>query len=121
MTTNIARTNGPPDHVDYAGLVTSRDLAEFSGEPSVERSIMVVRSTHKVTGSTGFRPVSVKAGTAGTLCGEEGKAMWDTVQTTTHHLSHDMPCQSCGHAIHTYLVCGDDCNCKPAPMPGYVA
>jgi len=47
--------------------------------------------------------------------------MWDTVQTTTHHLSHDMPCQSCGHAIHTYLVCGDDCNCKPAPMPGYVA
>jgi hypothetical protein len=47
--------------------------------------------------------------------------MWDTVQTTTHHLSHDMPCQSCGHAIHTYLVCGDECNCKPAPMPGNAA
>ena len=47
--------------------------------------------------------------------------MWDTVRTTTHHLSHDMPCQNCGHAIHTYLVCGDNCNCKPAPMPGTAA
>jgi hypothetical protein len=69
----------------------------------------------------GLGPVGVRTGRAGTLCGEEGKAMWDTVQTTTHHLSHDMPCQSCGHAIHTYLVCGDECNCKPAPMPGNAA
>jgi hypothetical protein len=47
--------------------------------------------------------------------------MWDTVQTTTVHLSHDMPCLNCGHAMHTYLVCGDDCNCKPSPMPGHAA
>ncbi len=44
--------------------------------------------------------------------------MWDTVQTTDVHLSHDMPCQRCGHALHTYLACGDTCDCEPAPMYG---
>ncbi len=44
--------------------------------------------------------------------------MWDTVQTNTVHLSHDMPCPQCGHALHTYLACGDSCDCVPARMPG---
>jgi hypothetical protein len=39
--------------------------------------------------------------------------MWDTVQTNDVHLSHDMPCQQCGHAFHTYLACGDACDCAP--------
>ncbi len=39
--------------------------------------------------------------------------MWDTVQTSTVHLSHDMPCPQCGHAFHTYLACGDTCDCVP--------
>lgn len=73
VTTNIARSKESRDQVDYAGLVTSRDFTEFSGESSVERSIMVVRLLTKVTRSTGFRPVSVSTGIAGTLCGEEGK------------------------------------------------
>jgi hypothetical protein len=46
--------------------------------------------------------------------------MWDTVQTNETHLSHDLPCQSCGHAAHTYLACSDTCACIPAPMPGSV-
>jgi hypothetical protein len=25
--------------------------------------------------------------------------MWDTVQTNADHLSHDMPCLRCGHAV----------------------
>lgn len=40
--------------------------------------------------------------------------MWDTVQTNAVHLSHDMPCPHCGHALHTYLACGDACDCEPA-------
>jgi hypothetical protein len=44
--------------------------------------------------------------------------VWDTVQPSTDHLSHDMPCLRCGHAAHTFLVCGDDCECRPALMPG---
>jgi hypothetical protein len=39
--------------------------------------------------------------------------MWDTVDTTSTHLSHDMPCARCGHAGHTYLACSDTCSCKP--------
>ena len=69
----VARTNDRADQVDYAGLVTSSDLAANTGESSVERSIMVVRLAHKVTRSRGIRPVSVRTGTAGTLCGEEGR------------------------------------------------
>lgn len=44
--------------------------------------------------------------------------MWDTVQTGTLHLSHDLPCLTCGHATHTYLACSDACDCSPAVMPG---
>jgi hypothetical protein len=44
--------------------------------------------------------------------------MWDTVQTSADHLSHDMPCQRCGHAVHTFLACGDGCDCRPTLMPG---
>ena len=44
--------------------------------------------------------------------------MWDTVQTNEQHLSHDLPCPRCGHAVHTFLACGDDCACPPVVMPG---
>lgn len=37
--------------------------------------------------------------------------MWDTVETTTDHLSHDLPCAGCGHGRHTYLPCSDTCAC----------
>lgn len=47
--------------------------------------------------------------------------MWDSPQTTTVHLSHDLPCQGCGHATHTYLPCSDTCTCVAAGMPGAVA
>ena len=49
--------------------------------------------------------------------------MWDTAETTwgaALHLSHDLPCPSCGHELHTYLACGDDCACPPVVMPGSV-
>lgn len=39
--------------------------------------------------------------------------MWDTVETTSTHLSHDMPCATCGHAVHIYLPCSDSCDCVP--------
>jgi hypothetical protein len=48
----------------------------------------------------------------------EASIMWDTVQTTERHLSHDLPCPGCGHAAHTYLPCGDDCACARSAMPG---
>lgn len=52
--------------------------------------------------------------------------MWDTVETshrsgsgsTSEHLSHDLPCRRCGHAVHTYLACSDTCACVPVGMPG---
>jgi len=50
--------------------------------------------------------------------------MWDTVEShdiTSVHLSHDMPCPQCGHALHTYLACGDTCDCAPVTMPGHAA
>lgn len=40
--------------------------------------------------------------------------MWDTVETNTEHLSHDLPCQYCGHAGHTFLPCDQNCGCEPA-------
>lgn len=46
--------------------------------------------------------------------------MWDTVTTSSGHLSHDLPCSRCGHAIHSYLACSDTCACEPALMPGVV-
>jgi hypothetical protein len=44
--------------------------------------------------------------------------MWDTVDTTSTYLSHDMPCPHCGHAGHIYLACSDTCDCVPVSMPG---
>jgi hypothetical protein len=43
--------------------------------------------------------------------------MWDTVENSNHHLSHDMPCTRCGHAMHTFLACSDSCDCEPAAVP----
>lgn len=40
-----------------------------------------------------------------------GNTMWDTVTSTTEHLSHDRPCVECGHGQHTYLPCSDTCSC----------
>lgn len=44
--------------------------------------------------------------------------MWDSVVASEPsgvvHLSHDRPCQQCGHAAHTYLPCSDSCGCRPA-------
>ena len=37
--------------------------------------------------------------------------MWDTVVETTTHLSHEMPCPTCGHATHSFLACSDRCDC----------
>jgi hypothetical protein len=45
--------------------------------------------------------------------------MWDTNRTEAKHLSHDRPCQHCGHAGHTFLPCSDTCDCPPQVMPGY--
>jgi len=39
--------------------------------------------------------------------------MWDTALTSSHQLSHDMPCSQCGHARHTFLACSDACDCVP--------
>ena len=44
--------------------------------------------------------------------------MWDTVQINEIHLSHDLPCGRCGHAMHTSLACSESCDCVPAGMPG---
>lgn len=49
---------------------------------------------------------------------EGGLAMWDTVQTNELHISHDLPCPRCGHALHPYLACSDACDCPPVVMPG---
>ncbi len=41
--------------------------------------------------------------------------MWDTVQESSVHLAHDLPCAGCGHAVHHFLPC-DHCACTP-PSP----
>lgn len=46
--------------------------------------------------------------------------MWDTVQTSTMPLSHDLPCTQCGHAPHTFLACSDTCDCQPVQVPARV-
>ena len=28
------------------------------------------------------------------------------------------PCPRCGHAMHTYLVCDEHCDCAPCELPG---
>lgn len=42
--------------------------------------------------------------------------MWDTFDSTSTNLSHDLPCQACGHAGHTYLPCSDQCECRPVVL-----
>lgn len=44
--------------------------------------------------------------------------MWDTVDTNSTYLSHDLPCLHCGHGAHVYLPCSDSCDCTPAQLPG---
>lgn len=44
--------------------------------------------------------------------------MWDTVESSSTHLSHDLPCPRCGHAAHTFLACSESCDCEPALLPG---
>jgi hypothetical protein len=44
--------------------------------------------------------------------------MWESTHDSTEHLSHDMPCHRCGHAMHTFLACSDACDCEPSSMPG---
>lgn len=43
---------------------------------------------------------------------------WSTEELVSAHLSHDLPCLSCGHGWHSYLPCSDSCDCRPRPMPG---
>ncbi len=53
--------------------------------------------------------------------------MWDTVQDDQPgqhgrtHLSHDRPCQRCGHAMHVFLACDDGCECQPSAVPQRLA
>lgn len=44
--------------------------------------------------------------------------MWDTVieHQDTLHLSHEMPCPTCGHAPHSFLPCSDTCHCVPPSL-----
>ena len=44
--------------------------------------------------------------------------MYDTAHTSHTYISHDMPCPRCGHALHQYLACSDDCACEPVRLPG---
>ncbi|GAA3529434.1 hypothetical protein [Nocardioides daeguensis] len=45
--------------------------------------------------------------------------MWNTIPDSPHqHLSHDLPCPACGHAVHTFLACSESCDCAPTVMPG---
>lgn len=44
--------------------------------------------------------------------------MWDHAEERQHVLSHDRPCLDCGHALHTFLPCSDDCRCRPQLIPG---
>lgn len=48
----------------------------------------------------------------------EEPVMWDTIRSDDHPLSHDLPCQRCGHAMHTYLACDAGCECVPVSPPG---
>jgi hypothetical protein len=47
--------------------------------------------------------------------------MFDVVDESGDHLSHDMACPNCTHGIHTYLACSDECDCPPVRMPGSAA
>lgn len=43
------------------------------------------------------------------------------VRAISGALSHDLPCQQCGHGLHTFLPCSDLCGCPPVVLPGQVA
>ena len=51
--------------------------------------------------------------------------MWDTAvhspgaPGTFQHLSRDLPCPRCHHGVHTYLSCGEGCDCPPVRLPGH--
>lgn len=47
-----------------------------------------------------------------------GPGEWDTVPSNKLHLSHDLPCPRCGHAVHTFLPCSDTCDCVRTVLPG---
>lgn len=47
--------------------------------------------------------------------------MWTIVETRQQHLSHDLLCQGCGHAVHTYLPCSETCACPVNVLPGSLA
>lgn len=49
---------------------------------------------------------------------DEERAMWNIDQSSEQHLSHDLPCPGCGHAVHTYLPCSDTCACRVTGLPG---
>ena len=53
------------------------------------------------------RPVPARTAPGGATV----DGMWDTVETSSVHLSHDLPCSECGHGRHTYLPCSDTCSC----------
>ena len=58
-----------------------------------------------------------------TIHREEVLDMWTDTLTATpvSHLSHDLPCLNCGHGVHTFLPCGDTCDCPPVVLPGQAA
>ncbi len=51
--------------------------------------------------------------------GEE--QMWDVIESNSRHVSHDMPCLECGHAVHVFLPCDAECGCVRSPIPGRYA
>ena len=48
-------------------------------------------------------------------------AQLDAADLSRTPLPHDMSCACCGHGLHVYLGCGDDCDCGPQIMPGAAA
>ena len=93
---------------DYAGHPTIRSNVDRS------RSFAVILRTSGAPNWHG----RVDGESVEGLSREGGATMWDTVQANDTHLSHDMPCQRCGHALHTFLGCDNGCDCQPALMPG---
>lgn len=47
--------------------------------------------------------------------------MWDVPEEQARHLSHGQLCPRCQHELHTFLTCGDDCDCPPCIIPGSAA
>jgi hypothetical protein len=53
-----------------------------------------------------------------TQTGQTRTGQTRTGQQTSQHLTHDLPCSGCGHAVHTYLPCSDTCACAVTSLPG---